>query len=120
MDSVKSFARLPVDGHGPAPDDDLFLFQLGTFDWGDERGEHFEVGFLRQFALYSRRGDYDHMAQLHCTFSFDPTSELRAMGGGDEWSGRSLDDWFANVEQLPSFRSAIETDAAAVIDARIA
>jgi len=116
----KRFASLPVEGHGPAPEDDLFLFQWGTHDWGDERGEHFEVDFLRQFTLYSRRGDYDHMEQLHCTFSLNPTPGLRTVGGGEEWSGPSLDHWFAKVEEHPSFKAAVEADAATVLDVRVA
>lgn len=99
----KRFAALPVGGVGPDPEDDLLLFQWDSYDWHDGKGERFNVDFLRQFTIYSRRGDYDHMEQLHCTFFFEPTPELRALGSGDKWSGGSLDAWFAQIEELPAF-----------------
>lgn len=99
----KVFAALPVEGVGQDSDDDLLLFQWGCYDWRDGKGERFNVDFLRQFTVYSRDGDYDHMEQLHCTFFFEPTPELQALGSDSEWSGRSLDVWFAQVEELPAF-----------------
>jgi hypothetical protein len=98
----KTFAVLPVEGVGPDSDDDLLLFQWGCYDWGG-KGERFNVDFLRQFTVYSRGGGYDHMEQLHCTFFFEPTPGLRALGSDNEWSGRSLDAWFAQIEELPAF-----------------
>jgi hypothetical protein len=69
---------------GIAPDDDGFLFEWGVYD--DDR---FYLGFLRQFSFYTADGEYDHMEQLRCTFHFEPTPDLRALGKGHDWWFRS-------------------------------
>ena len=113
----KAFAALPVEGTGPDPDDDLLLFQWGTFDWGDRRGEHFEVDFLRQFSVYSRGNAYDHMEQLHCTFSFEPSDGLRSLGSGDRWRYGSLEQWVDEVEAFPVFHAAVVQPKEPLVDA---
>jgi hypothetical protein len=89
---------------GVEPDDDGFLFWWGVHG----SGEPFRVGFLRQFSFYSDDDEYDHMEQLRCTFEFESTTQLRAFGNGDDWWFRSeprrtLSDWIAHVEAMPSF-----------------
>jgi hypothetical protein len=89
---------------GVEPDDDGFLFWWGAHG----SPEPFRVGFLRQFSFYSDNGEYDHMEQLRCTFEFESTVERQALGNGDDWWFRSeprrtLSNWIAKVEVLPSF-----------------
>src|SRR2546422_9589195 len=80
----------------------MCLFQWGTHDWHDGRGELFEVDFLRQFMI-EFESDYDHMEQLHCTFRFEPTEQLRFLGSGERWMSGDLGTWLADVEASPVF-----------------
>ncbi len=100
-DVFTRFAQMAVDGVASA-DGDMCLFQWGTHDWHDGRGELFEIDFLRQFMI-EEDGEYDHMEQLHCTFRFSPTEELRSLGAGDLWASDDLSRWFAEVEAMPVF-----------------
>jgi hypothetical protein len=86
------------------PDDDGFLFQWGVHG----SSQLFHLGFLRQFSFFTADGEYDHMEQLQCTFHYEPTAELRALGSGDDWWFRSeprrtLDSWVTEIEALPAF-----------------
>jgi hypothetical protein len=94
----KEFAAQAVEGVDPE-DGDMSLFQWGAYDWGDGKGERFEVDFTRQFSILTPSGDYDHMEQLRCTFFYEPTDTLRAFGTGEEW----IEDGFGEVESLPVF-----------------
>jgi hypothetical protein len=98
----KEFAARPVEGVDPEFGD-MFLFQWGVYDWRDGNGERFEIDFLRQFSVNTPDGEYDHMEQLHCTFYFDPTDDLRAFDAGDQWLVGDLDAGLAELESLPVF-----------------
>jgi len=71
-------------------DGDMLLFQWGTYDWGD--GPRFEFDITRQL---SRSGEDEDIWQLHLTFRFEPTDELRLLGKGDRWchSVEGLDEF---------------------------
>jgi hypothetical protein len=97
----KQFAALPVEDVA-SEDGDMCLFQWGTYDWGDGRGERFEISFLRQFTIEDD-GEYDHMEQLHCTFEFEPTESLRGLGSGEHWIADDLADGLGRIEALPIF-----------------
>jgi hypothetical protein len=97
----KRFAELPVEDVA-SEDGDMCLFQWGTHDWADGRGERFEIDFLRQFTI-EVDGEYDHMEQLHCTFEFEPTEALRGLGPGEHWIAGDLADGLGKVEVLPIF-----------------
>ena len=62
------------------PNGDMLLYQWGTYDWGE--GEHFELDLTRQFVEEDKEGD-DAISQLHLTFRFPPSTELRATGSGN-------------------------------------
>jgi hypothetical protein len=74
----------------------------------------------RQFSFADEDGEYSHMSQLQCTFRFELTAELRALGSGDLWSfGMPLDEFFARARELPGFSRVRElgaTPARLVID----
>ena len=96
----KSFVREPVDCAG----DDI-LFECGKFSFTGE--ELFYLEFVRQFSFNDDTGEYDHMEQLHCTFTRQPTDELQGIqkvlwGFGFEL----IDDYFAAVEKLHEFQVA--------------
>lgn len=92
--TFKEFAALPVEGVDPEGGD-MFLFQWGVYDWHDGNGERFEIDFTRQFVVNTPTGEYDHMQQLHCTFFYDATTQLREFGSGD--------DWLQDVSEAESF-----------------
>jgi hypothetical protein len=100
----QEFALEPVLDCEPRDQDgDLILAQFGTFDWGE--GECFELDLTRQFSFLDENGEYDHMAQLSCTFLFEPTDDLRSAGAGSAWSGsKPLDDFFVEALALPGFK----------------
>lgn len=46
------------------------------------------------------------MAQLRCTFFYEPDDDLRALGKGELWSfGLSIDEFFARAPQPPGIRA---------------
>jgi len=100
--TFKQFAALPVEGVDPVGGDTL-LFQWGNYDWHDGNGERFEIDFLRQFGIITPDGEYDHMEQLHCTFLFELTDDLRQLERGEEWIDDDLERGFAKVEAFPVF-----------------
>ena len=60
----------------------------------------------RQFVLHDRRGEYDHMEQLHCTIACGLTPELERVGfteGPFLPTATHLDEWIRDVEQSPGF-----------------
>jgi hypothetical protein len=105
----KQFAQMPVEDVA-SEDGDMCLFQWGTHDWGDGRGERFEIDFLRQFMI-EVDGEYDHMEQLHCTFEFEPTDALRGLGSGEHWIAGDLAEGLSQVEALPVFNIVREAPA---------
>jgi hypothetical protein len=104
----KSFAAEPVEGTGPDSDDDMCLFEYGTFDWSDGKGARFTWSLVRQFSLYDRSAEYDHMEQLRCDLFFAATPELESVGTDAHWSGRDLDQWVSQVEALDGFLAALD------------
>lgn len=102
-DVIVRFAREGAEDvpSEPGDYDDGILAQYGVYDWGD--GESYELDMTRQFSFYED-GEYDHMAQLQCTFHFEPTAALRAAGEKNLWSFDSdLDAFFAEARALPGF-----------------
>ncbi len=77
---------------------DMLLFQWGTYDWG--AGPWFEFDITRQL---SRSGEDEDIWQLHITFRFDPTDELRSLGAGNRWC-QSIDGLVTFSEFVRSTR----------------
>jgi hypothetical protein len=103
-DVFKKFAAIPAEDLTGEPDDDGVLVSHGTYDWQDGLGPRFSLDFTRQFMYYDD-GEYDHMAQLGCTFSFEPVPPLAELGSANIWSfDRPLDTFFALAEQLHGFQ----------------
>ncbi|HSE65502.1 MAG TPA: hypothetical protein VLB12_00860 [Gemmatimonadales bacterium] len=71
-----------VDGCDFGDDADMLLFQWGTYDWGS--GNHFELDLTRQVILPDEEDD-DAIWQLHLTYRFLPSDELKSLGSGDRW-----------------------------------
>lgn len=81
--------------------DDALLFECGTYNFTGE--DLFHWGLVRQFS-FERRGEYDHMEQLHIEITFDPEEDLLAFQD-TVWTYdfKSLDEFFEAVEKLESF-----------------
>lgn len=81
-----AFARRPVAAVPPLyVENDMCLFQWGIVERVD--GKHFVFDCARQFVLYERDGDYDHMEHLSVTVLLDPaTSDVLSLGAGAVWS----------------------------------
>ena len=77
----KAFASVRFDIPG-TPDSDGLLYQYGLFNFSGT--ERFHLDLVRQFEVLD--GDeHDHYVQFHCELIFDPTAELRRLGGFDDW-----------------------------------
>jgi len=85
--------------------DDMLLFQWGTYDWG--RGEHFEVDITRQLIFKDSPGDDARIWQLSLTFAFEPSPELLALGDRNKWCDLPGD--------LPDFTAFVLTSPAVVM-----
>ncbi|WP_397472050.1 hypothetical protein [Rheinheimera sp.] len=85
-------------------DDDMLLFQWGTFDWGE--GKFFELDLTRQLTDKEANGD---VVQLCCTLKFQSNSATDYLGEGNFWcndknnSGRFL----ANVVAHTAFQKCL-------------
>ena len=77
---MRQFAAEPVEDCAPAEQDrrrDPRAVRNVTTRSSVFR-EQFELDMTRQFSFVDGDGEYDHMAQLNCTFDFEPVDELRA------------------------------------------
>jgi hypothetical protein len=108
---MRRFAAEPVDDADPREaEGDGILAQYGTYDWGD--GEQFELDMTRQFSFSDEDGEYSHMAQLQCTFQFEPSDALRALGEANLWSfDLPLDEFFDEALALPGFSGVRDSRA---------
>jgi hypothetical protein len=67
----------------------------------------YELDITRQLSFEDEDGEYDHMAQLQCTFAFSPTDALRAIPPANLWSW-DAEDFFTEALALPGFRAVEE------------
>jgi hypothetical protein len=81
------YRELRADDVELESDGDMLLFQWGTYDWAS--GATFEVDVTRQ--LIRGSGEDDDIWQLHLTYRFPPSEELRAIGKGNRWCARPAD-----------------------------
>lgn len=90
---------------------DAMLFEYGTYDWHDGRGERFTLRFTRQFQL---TGDEEYF-QLFCELAFagDFSRELPACTSWS-WDYSTLAAWQAAVQATPGFSKAAASVAKAV------
>ena len=99
---------MPVEGMSRDDDSDGLLVQTGVYDWHDGSGPRFNFSFVRQYIFEDEDGEYDHMEQLELLLTFEPTAELASLPREELWSfEKSLDQFFAEVEALPSYRGVI-------------
>jgi len=101
VDAMLEFYRSVRSPEVEAQQGDALLYQWGIFDWG--KGEHFEFDLTRQ--LIRRGGSEDSdINQLHLTFRFLPTRDLKAIPAANKWC------W--SVREAAKFESFIRKSAA--------
>lgn len=59
---IDFYANVRADGCDPEADEDMLLFQWGTYDWGE--GERFEIDLVRQVMVN------EAIWQLHLTYPY--------------------------------------------------
>jgi hypothetical protein len=108
-DVIRHFAQEPAEDAAPREEHgDGILAQYGVYAW--DSAPHFELDMTRQFTLLDEHGEYDHMTQLQCTFQFEVTDDLRAIGEENLWSfDLDRNEFFARARDLPGFRHVRET-----------
>jgi hypothetical protein len=116
LESVLAFyLEVRAEGCDLTADQNMLLFQWGTYDWG--KGEHFEVDLARQFIFGD--GEDEDVWQFHVMFRFAPIELFRQLANGDRWC--------KSLEELPEFTSFVRghpatlavgsrTDAVASLD----
>jgi hypothetical protein len=72
---------------------DMLLFQYGTVDWHDGRGEAFEYNVTRQVVtpLTPGQDDDDAFWQLQLTLRYPPTEAMRSLGMNNRWCQHPAD-----------------------------
>jgi hypothetical protein len=85
---TRFYVRERADDCDVTRDEDMLLFQWGSYDWG--QGENFEIDIVRQVVLPDESDD-DAIWQLHLTYRYPVSDCLRALGAGDRWCGAPSD-----------------------------
>jgi hypothetical protein len=102
--SVKLFQELKAKGVSTIdePENDMLLFQYGTYNWNDEVGEHFSFEIARQFILTKNQEFY----QLRFTLIYDP-EYLKDCNDYNCWSKdfADLDQWIANIKSTQGYKT---------------
>jgi hypothetical protein len=102
--TFRQFAMLPTEDAAPAEEDgDGILAEFGTYDFRGER--EFSASLTRQFVEVGNEGA---MWQLGCTFYWTSRAATDVLASGHMWSfGRTLDDFFDDLVQLPAWAWAM-------------
>ena len=79
---IDFYSNVRAGGCDPVADQDMLLFQWGTYDWG--QGKHFEIDLVRQVIVPDEEDD-EAIWQLHLTYRYPASAELALLGSGDRW-----------------------------------
>ena len=95
------YREVRVEGCALDADEDMLLYQWGTYDWG--KGESVELDITRQLIVGD--GDED-IFQLSLTFKFESAESLRQIGNGNHWchSLEELEEFQAFISGSPAFQ----------------
>lgn len=88
-------------------ENDMLLFQYGTYDWGGELGNHFSFDITRQFA----KKNFD-MYQLSFTLIFDPIHFIE-LESYNSWSSdfENIEKWIENIKTTEGYNAAAKHSA---------
>jgi hypothetical protein len=86
-------------------DEDMLLFQYGTWNWYDARGEYFGLDITRQVMV--EEGDEQAIHQLSFAFEFDP-APFSTCTAYNSWSTTlpALADWVSSQKATAGFQLA--------------
>ncbi|MNU56054.1 hypothetical protein D3C71_451410 [compost metagenome] len=98
--SKKLHSEIKAKGISPnVHPDDMLLFQYGTYNWGEESGQHFSFNITRQFS----KKNFD-LFQLSLTFLFEPVT----VNSYNSWSMdfQTLDEWSDHIKTTEGYQLA--------------
>lgn len=97
--------RIEAAGLADSGEEDMLLFQYGTCNWHDGRGEYFSLNITRQ--IIESIEEEQLIDQLFLEFEFDP-SPFAGCGAYNNWSSMSpgLADWVNQQQATAGFRLA--------------
>jgi hypothetical protein len=83
------------------PDNDMILFQYGTYDWQDGNGRRFSLDFTRQFILETE--DEPYQLSLILYYSSDTIGDMESYS---RWSiiDPSISDWATEIRSTMGFK----------------
>ena len=108
LDFFKNFKISGVDT--TVTDNDMLLFQYGTYDWHDGKGENFTVNLTRQF--YVENNDSEEFYQLGLTLYYESKNFID-IKSFNKWSIEfsKIDDWEKSIKDTPAFKKARKINA---------
>src|SRR5690349_6473667 len=104
--SVDLFHEIKAENVAAGQEDDMLLFQYGTYNWGDANGEHASFNITRQLRLQ----DEDEFYQLSFSLIYEPAS-LNGIEAYNCWSVDfdTLKAWITNIKASPGYQKLIQT-----------
>ena len=86
---------------------DILLFQYGTYDFGDESGKHFELDITRQFI--NPKDDEPHQLSFSLKYAPDKFVEIENYNC---WNTdfENLEDFIAHIKTTDGFKLANELE----------
>lgn len=83
------------------PENDMLLFQYGTYNWGDKKGDHTSFDITRQFPI----PDEDEFYQLSFTLIYPP-GILEKKEGFTSWSTdfNTIEEWLEKIKSTTGYQ----------------
>jgi len=103
--SVQLFQNVRVEEiNTKEADDDMLLFQYGTYNWYDEVGEHFSIDITRQLTMDEEDGD---MFQLSWSLIYDPAPFIDVKDD-NSWCRHftTMNEWEGYIKSTAGYQRA--------------
>jgi hypothetical protein len=104
--AIDFYTNFKIDGVDiDIPDYDMLLFQYGTYDWHDGKGEKFSVDFTRQFYIESDENEEFYQLRFALYFNKETFSDVKSL---NKWSidFTSRDEWSRYIRDTEGFKKA--------------
>jgi hypothetical protein len=87
------------------PDNDMLLFEYGTYDWHDGKGKNFTFAITRQFYVENEMSDGFSQFRVVLYFNSEEFKQIKAL---NKWSidFENIDDWKIYVSNTDGFKRA--------------
>jgi hypothetical protein len=85
------------------PESDMLLFEYGTYDWQDGKGENFSIGLTRQF--YTGKIGEGELFNLQLLLYYDKDN-FDETEPYNKWSDEfdTIEDWAKNIIKTDGFK----------------